>query len=133
MWVFTLTMMLGCRTSTRANVPNYPTRPIELKYYADAPWAVTTSLADACCDSSGNKFDLYYPANLGAGGLKHPIIAWERGLTPSPVNTPTFSNAHYNNPIDSQPETEIASDLAAQRSISDSASGGKSWPTHYRR
>lgn len=27
----------------------------------------------------GNKFDLYYPTNLGAGGFKHPILTWGNG------------------------------------------------------
>ena len=71
--------MLGCSASTPANMWNHPTRPIELKYYANGPWSVTASLAGACCDSSGNKFDLYYPTNLGANGFKHPILTWGNG------------------------------------------------------
>jgi len=78
-WFITLMVMLGCGTSTRVNVPNYPPKPIELKYYAKGHWAVTTSLAGACCDSSGNEFDLYYPTNLGVDGFKHPIITWGNG------------------------------------------------------
>jgi len=59
--------------------PNYPTGAIELKYYATGPWAVTVSLGGACCDSAGNKFDLYYPTQLGANGFKHPILTWGNG------------------------------------------------------
>ena len=70
--------------SARANPPNYPTRPIELKYYADGSWAVTARLAGACCDSSGNKFDLYYPTNLGARGFKHPILTLGNGTKAKP-------------------------------------------------
>jgi hypothetical protein len=79
-----LAAMLGGSTGARANPPNYPTRPIELKYHADGRWAVTARLAAACCDSSGNKFDLYYPANLGAGGFKHPILTWGNGTKAQP-------------------------------------------------
>ena len=34
-------------------------------------------------DSLGNKFDLYYPTNLGAGGFSHPIITWGNGTNGS--------------------------------------------------
>ncbi|MGB7847629.1 MAG: hypothetical protein WBL63_18605 [Candidatus Acidiferrum sp.] len=61
------------------NPPNYPTGTIEKKYYAEGPWAVTVSLAASCCDSAGNKFDLYFPTNLGANGFKHPILTWGNG------------------------------------------------------
>src|ERR1700732_4877993 len=50
------------------NPPNYPTGTIELKYYATGSWSVTVKPGFLCCDSLGNKFDLYYPTNLGAGG-----------------------------------------------------------------
>jgi hypothetical protein len=68
--------LLSCGSS---NPPNYPAGPIELKYYADGPWAVTVSVGGACCDSAQNKFDLYYPTQLGANGFKHPILTWANG------------------------------------------------------
>ena len=68
--------LLSCGSS---NPPNYPAGPIELKYYATGPWAVTVSLGGGCCDSAGNKFDLYYPTQLGANGFKHPILTWGNG------------------------------------------------------
>jgi hypothetical protein len=67
------------------NPPNYPTKPIELKYYAPGPWAVTVNTGGACCDSSGNKFDLYYPTSLGANGFLHPILTWGNGTSASPI------------------------------------------------
>ncbi len=79
-----LTVMSGCGTSTRSHPLNYPTRPIELKYYADGPWAVTARLAAACCDSSGNKFDLFYPTNLGGNGFTHLILTWGNGTKAQP-------------------------------------------------
>lgn len=67
------TMLTGC------NPPNYPTGTIEKKYYAPGSWAVTVQSGGACCDSKGNKYDLYYPTTLGAGGFKHPILTWGNG------------------------------------------------------
>jgi hypothetical protein len=67
------TMLQGCKP------PNYPTGTIEQKYYAPGSWAVTAQTGGACCDSLGNKFDLYYPTNLGAGGFRHPILTWGNG------------------------------------------------------
>ena len=89
-WLLTtMTLMLGCGASTFASTPNsppnYPTKPIELKYYANGTWAVTASIAGACCDSLGNKFDLYYPTNLGANGFKHPILTGGNGTAAKPV------------------------------------------------
>jgi hypothetical protein len=82
--ILALPVMLGCGTSTRANHRNYPTTPIEQKYFTDGAWAVTERLGGACCDSSGNKFDLIYPTNLGAGGFKHPILTWGNGTKAKP-------------------------------------------------
>lgn len=76
-----LTIDVACQP---ANPPNYPTGAIELKYYASGTWAVTVSAGSACCDSSGNKFDLYYPTNLGANGFLHPILTWGNGSFASP-------------------------------------------------
>jgi hypothetical protein len=76
-----LTINVACQ---KAKPPNYPTGAIELKYYVPGTWAVTVSAGSACCDSSGNKFDLYYPTNLGANGFIHPILTWGNGTFASP-------------------------------------------------
>jgi hypothetical protein len=70
--------------------PNYPTKPIELKYYAQGSWAVTVATGGACCDSKNNKFDLYYPTNLGANGFMHPILTWGNGTFGSPIQVDYF-------------------------------------------
>jgi len=75
--VAAVTTLLSC------NPPNYPTGTIELKYYAPGPWTVVESLGGACCDSAGNKFDLYYPTPLGANGFLHPILTWANGTNTS--------------------------------------------------
>ncbi|WP_433514672.1 alpha/beta hydrolase family protein [Nonomuraea sp. CA-143628] len=50
---------------------------IEAHYKVAGPWAVTTA------DVTGYK--LYYPADLGAGGFKHPIITWGNGTGAVPT------------------------------------------------
>lgn len=66
------------------NPPDYPTGTIEKKYYATGSWSVTGQIGGACCDSLGNKFDLFYPTNLGAGGFLHPILTWGNGSNAVP-------------------------------------------------
>jgi hypothetical protein len=66
------------------NPPNYPTGSIERTYYANGPWAVTAQTAIACCDSSGNHYDVWYPTNLGDHGFQHPIITWGDGTIAVP-------------------------------------------------
>ena len=63
---------------------------IELKYYAPGPWPVTVSNGGACCDSAGNKFDLYHPTNLGAGGFLHPILTWGNGTNSTAISYDYF-------------------------------------------
>ena len=82
---FALLLALGFTLACPTKPPNYPTGPIELKYYGQGPWPVTVSAGGACCDSSGNKFDLYYPANLGANGFLHPILTWGNGSFAQPT------------------------------------------------
>lgn len=67
------TIAQGCKP------PNYPTGTIEQQFYANGTWAVTVQTGTLCCDSAGNKFDLYYPTSLCAGGFKHPILTWGNG------------------------------------------------------
>lgn len=70
---------VGCLVACPPNPPNYPTKPIELKYYAPGSWAVTVSTGVYCCDSGNHKFDIYFPTNLGANGFMHPILTWGNG------------------------------------------------------
>ncbi|MFC4008905.1 alpha/beta hydrolase family protein [Nonomuraea purpurea] len=50
---------------------------IEAHYKVAGPWTVATA------DAPGYK--LYYPADLGAGGVKHPIITWGNGTGAVPT------------------------------------------------
>ncbi|MGB6165711.1 MAG: hypothetical protein WCF33_22975 [Pseudonocardiaceae bacterium] len=67
-----------------APLPNAPTLPVEQRYYAHGPWAVSTVKAFGCCDSSGATFDVWYPTNLGHNGFRHPIITWGNGTNAVP-------------------------------------------------
>ena len=70
--------------------PNYPTKPIELKYYANGPWAVTVSIGWNCCDSAGNKFDLFYPNSPAPPTGGFPILTWGNGTNSTSSNYSYF-------------------------------------------
>jgi len=72
-------LIAACAFAQSCNPPNSPTGTIEKQFYANGTWTVSVQTGTMCCDSLGNKFDLYYPTNLGAGGFKHPIITWGNG------------------------------------------------------
>ena len=78
------TILLSC------NPPNYPTKPIELKYYANGPFAVTVAPGSKCCDSAGNKFDLYYPSSLTPPPGGFPILTWGNGTNSLSTNCAYF-------------------------------------------
>ena len=83
-------LLVVLAVTTACKPPNYPTKSIELKYYPQGSWAVTVTTGGACCDSLGNKFDLYYPTNLGANGFQHPILTWGNGSFASPIQYDFF-------------------------------------------
>jgi hypothetical protein len=68
-----------------------PYGEIEKKYYAAGPWKdVTVSETETPCDSEGNKCLLIYPANIGANGFKHPIVAYGNGTNANPIEAAYF-------------------------------------------
>lgn len=86
-----VTAVLGVGASLLScNPPNYPTKPIELKYYANGPWAVTVSIGWNCCDSAGNKFDLYYPSSPAPPTGGFPILTWGNGTNSTSNNYSYF-------------------------------------------
>ncbi|WP_214322881.1 alpha/beta hydrolase family protein [Nonomuraea sediminis] len=58
---------------------------IESHYKVAGPWAVAS--ADV-----GSAYKLYYPADLGAGGVKHPIVTWGNGTYAAPTDYPGVLN-----------------------------------------
>ena len=77
-------LLLSC------NPPNYPTKPIELKYYANGPWTVTVSIGSYCCDSAGDKFDVYYPSSPAPPSGGFPILTWGNGTNSLSTNYTFF-------------------------------------------
>ncbi len=69
--------------SVMPSVPDYPTQPVGRKYSAYGPCTVTAKPAFACCDSSGNSFDIWYPANPAAGA-RFPVVSWGDGTAAAP-------------------------------------------------
>ncbi len=70
-----------------------PKGPVEQKYRAAGPWAVSTATTTVPCDRKDNLCDIWYPTNLGSNpitgagsGFKHPIIAWGNGTGMQPSN-----------------------------------------------
>jgi hypothetical protein len=72
------------RAAEPAGTPNAPTLPIEQKYYAPGPWAVTATRAIACCDSKGSAFDVWYPTDLGRDDTRHPVVTFGSGWLSTP-------------------------------------------------
>ncbi len=70
--------------------PNYPTGAIELHYYAQGPWPVTSGESTSACDSLGNKCVFFYPSNLGANGFLPPILTWGNGSFGAPKQVEYF-------------------------------------------
>ena len=83
-------IVIGCVLFVSCNPPNYPTKPMELKYYANGPWTVTVSIGSYCCDSAGDKFDVYFPSSPAppAGGF--PILTWGNGTNSLSTNYTFF-------------------------------------------
>lgn len=68
-----------------AAAPSYqPAAPLEATYYADGPWAVAERTGIDCCTSTGDSYEIWHPADLGAGGVVHPVITWGNGTLAHP-------------------------------------------------
>lgn len=68
-----------------AAAPSYqPAAELEATYYAPGPWAVAERTGVDCCTSTGDSYDIWYPADLGAGGVVHPVITWGNGTMAHP-------------------------------------------------
>ncbi|RDI64978.1 poly(ethylene terephthalate) hydrolase family protein [Nocardia pseudobrasiliensis] len=77
-------LLLIAAPAATADQPYQPAGPTEAKYFAPGPWAVTTRQAVGCCDSTGAAYDVWYPTDLGANGMRHPIITWGDGTSAVP-------------------------------------------------
>jgi hypothetical protein len=74
-------------TTTPAPTTTTTTTPagaeVEQRLQGAGPWAVSTGTAG---DASGGAHTLFYPTNLGASGVDHPILTWGNGSGSSPSN-----------------------------------------------
>jgi hypothetical protein len=78
---FALLTAIGMLGSAR---PAAAANAIESIYKATGSFAVST--ANVTNASGTVIYTLYYPTNLGAGGVKHSIISWGNGTNASPSN-----------------------------------------------
>ncbi|MFC9438531.1 hypothetical protein [Nocardia sp. NPDC057030] len=79
------TLAIGMMTAGVAQAdpaPYVPALGVEAKYFQPGPAAVTEKLGFGCCDSTGAKFDVWYPTELGA--TRHPIVVWGDGTSAVP-------------------------------------------------
>ena len=60
-----------------------PGERVDQHFAATGPWAVTTGPAT---DASGATYTLFYPTNVGASGVDHPILTWGNGTGSTPSN-----------------------------------------------
>ncbi|MFJ4650216.1 hypothetical protein ACIP5Y_02960 [Nocardia sp. NPDC088792] len=80
-----IALLLPLTVPVTANAQTYvPSPGVETKYSGPGPWAVTAQQGFGCCDSTGAAYDIWYPADLGAGGFRHPIITWGDGTAAHP-------------------------------------------------
>lgn len=64
--------------------PLWAANAIETVYKTAGSFAVSTATAT---DPSGAlTYNLYYPTQLGAGGMRHPIVTWGNGTNATPGN-----------------------------------------------
>lgn len=65
--------------------PSYqPAAQVEATYYAPGPWAVAERTGVDCCTSTGDSYDIWYPADIGTSGVAHPVITWGNGTMAHP-------------------------------------------------
>lgn len=68
--------------------PSAAASTIETTYKATGSWAVST----ATVSTPSGSYVLYYPTNLGAGGVDHPILTWGNGTGGTPSQYPGLLN-----------------------------------------
>ena len=62
--------------------PAQAANTIEQQFNVAGTWSVSTQTVTV----SGNGYKLFYPTNLGQGGVRHPIITWANGTGGVPDN-----------------------------------------------
>ncbi|RDI48911.1 poly(ethylene terephthalate) hydrolase family protein [Nocardia mexicana] len=78
------TFLLAGTATAHADAPYRPTGAVEAKFAERGPWEVAAQAGFGCCDSTGAAYDIWYPEDLGAHGVRHPIVAWGDGTNAVP-------------------------------------------------
>lgn len=78
----TLMYALVPAAAAHADALYHPAGVIEAKYSQPGPFAVSSRFGFGCCDSTGAKYDIWYPTDLGTA--RHPIITWGDGTIAVP-------------------------------------------------
>lgn len=79
--------LVGCSAAGPISTQPYASSgPMDARYHAHGPWAVTHSRSPQACDSKGHICDIWYPLNLGRNpmsgavtGYRHAIVVWANG------------------------------------------------------
>jgi hypothetical protein len=79
-----LCYVLVLAPTAHADDPYRPAGAVEARFLAPGPWAVSAEQNFGCCDSTGAAYDLWYPTDLGAHGIRHPIVTWGDGTAAVP-------------------------------------------------
>ncbi len=77
-------LTLAAAGTAHAGEPYRPTGAIEAEFSQRGPWAVTAQTHFGCCDTTGAAYDIWYPTDLGAHGVRHPIVTWGIGTNSEP-------------------------------------------------
>lgn len=84
-WCGILAVLLVAALSGVTTAPASAATAIESTYAAPGPWSITTTTV---ADGAGRQFRLLYPADLGAGGVDHPVLTWGNGTFANPDTYP---------------------------------------------
>lgn len=71
-------------TPARAAPDFQPGGPLETTYHSTGAHPVTKRSGTDCCASTGESYDIWYPADLGTSGPRYPIITWGDGTAAHP-------------------------------------------------
>ncbi|MFF0487709.1 hypothetical protein ACFYTQ_01670 [Nocardia sp. NPDC004068] len=83
--ILALTVLLvACAPVAAADEPLGSADAVESAYTAPGPWAVSALEHFGCCDPTGAAYDVWYPTDLGARGVRHPILTWGDGTSAVP-------------------------------------------------
>jgi len=85
LFVHVAAVMLALSGLTLMSAPQVHAAPtVDATYHQQGPLKVSKRMGSDCCSSTGDRYDIWYPSNLGANGGHHPIITWGDGTFAHP-------------------------------------------------